>query len=341
MKNPFITPLFFIGALLVCNSDVLAQVTRGISSFTAGAATITFGKTVRSGGSGGSSKRTIEGKHGITKRNCVPGSGICQLGALTSVTVNKSRTPARPYMFYVDSVNCPNLTLLIHTDSISDADYETYNFFHEMKNGNPATSQLGGLTDQYPGIAAAFSLPAEYSFTLDSASCKTIGINTDANGLYIPPNTLCLISQPTADTNYFMIRFLGSMNNRISLKMGDPNNNCDTFNLGICDILPANSNSNYAFYDAVYYGNGSMAVYFYVNRSNIGFEYPFINDMGWPGTIGLSQNIDFNNYPFLTNLQGWYLADANAGMGTVLPAGWCVYSFVAINTPPVSDGGDK
>jgi hypothetical protein len=346
MKNQWITPLLLIGTLFGFNTKVIAQAAQaaqGANSFTAGAATITFGTTVKSGGSGGSSQRSVDGKRKLSKRDCVPGAGVCQMGRLTAVTANKNRVPANPYLFYVDSLHRPNLALLIHTDSISDSYVEVYNYFHKMKNAYDTL--LGNLNNarQYPGILSSFSLSSDYAFTLDSASCKTIGINTDANGLYVPPNTLCLISQPTADTNYYLIRFLGTIGNRISLSMGDTRNNCDSTKYSICGIYSFGSNTNYAFFDTMHVTSALNYIMFYVNRYNIGFSYPYDNDMGWPGTINVGQYFNLRSYSFMTGMSGYYISDTMVGAAEALPANWCWYGFYLTQVPPPapSDGGDS
>lgn len=301
------------------------------------AAGIQYGSTtVRNGVQGSRMSEPKSNAHTHVGKDCNPDLGICKAVSLNKVLVSNTAIPKQSVLFIVDSVHGPNLAMLVHLDSVAKMTYGSYFVSFVRSSKSPTCSYITGLNAFYPGAVNAFSLPFEFS--IDAANASKLNIATDTNGLVVHENTLCLIQTFATDTNFYKITFLGTIGNAISLKMGNPNSNCDSTELGICDIFNSGGNRNYAFYDMSYYNDDSLIVNFYVNQTNINNTYPSLTKL-WenydgelPGSISFNpQGINFDNYSYLAPLHGWRIIppSAGGGGGTSICAGWYSYFFYA------------
>lgn len=319
------------------------------ATITAGKATsIIFGTSSkgRSGSSVGFTMRSGK-KHQRVSKDCIPGAGICKAGSLTSASISNNRIPKDPVLFIIDSVNNANLAMLIHLDSPSCSPIAQTLRSYRYSTFDDSWGDVAFLSQLYPGTVNSFECPIDFTFTLDSPSCKKIGITTDASGLYIPANTLCLIDTFASDTNFYKITFLGSIANKFSYTLGNPNSNCDFSAMGICSINTWGSNSDYGFYNTMAGGTDTTTTFnFFMNYHNVlnaqpGMKNVFDNfDGKFPGGITIfTINNNLGNYP---GFSAWSSSTINSyyqtrGEGTMVSPNWVVYQFQA---SPIYDDSD-
>lgn len=364
MKLPQLLSMFIFSILIMLHEGIKAQSSQtqnspGInltkrsaytSTVSAGDAKgIVFGTSSKGSSGGGSAGFAMPGgkTHNRVPKDCIPGQGLCKAGSLTRASVSNNRIPTQSVLFIIDSVNNANLAMLIHLDSPSCSQITQTLRSYRYSYSNYNAGDINFLQAVYPGTVNVFELPSTMSFTLDSPSCQKIGITTDASGLYIPANTLCLIDTFASDTNFYKITFAGSIANKFSYKLGNPRSNCDNSALGICDFATWGSNSDYGFYITTDGGTDStLSFSFFMNYNNIINAQPdmksvFENYFGFPGGTSIfTINNNLGNY---SGFSAWSSYTINSyyqtrGTGTLVSPNWMIYQFQASPINDLSDG---